>query len=248
MSTLQSHPRLVAFIDERIIKREPTTSIFVGCCLFGRERWLALCPRESKVGQVRRKRRLEAIDELLNALPGAAVLGYANLPNALFSPGEIDGTADILEMSRTDNIWSQAVAFTVVTGLAWLHHSDLLPGLADLYYDRKDLTVSHRARFESLFWQNLPKIAREAVAKDPSRFRTDASQFRFGIIQGVQKPAPGLQPDPFQRGTNLAHHFCTQAEALIKRGSTGRILVKDRTEDICATITKFTGTPYPKLE
>lgn len=242
MSTFSNPPRLVAFLDESIKKHESTTTFFVGCCLFGLDRWLALSEAERNVGEVRRKRRLQAIDELLNRIHGAAVLVYANLSNAVFCRDEIDGTADIPRMSRTDNIWSQMTLFAAATGVAWLHHSGLLLGPADLYYDRKDLTFEHRAVYENILRQNLPKIAREAAANDPSCFTTDANQFGFGIIQGVEKPGSGLQPNPFQRGTNLAHHVCTQAQALIDRGSRDRILVKDRTEDISATITKFAHT------
>lgn len=242
MNNFQNPPRLVIFLDESIKKHESTTAFFVGCCLFGLDRWLALCKAERKIGEIRRKRRLQAIDELLNEIRGVAVLVYANLSNAVFCPDEIDGTADIPRMSRTDNIWSQMTLFAAATGIAWLHHSGLLVGPGDLYYDRKDLTVEHRTVYESILRQNLPKIAREVAAKDPSRFTTDASQFEFGIIQGVEKPGSALEPNPFQRGTNLAHHFCTQAKPLIDRGSGGRILVKDRTEDISATISKFVDT------
>ena len=229
-------------MDESYKKHESTTTYFVGCCLFGLDRWLAFCEAERKVGEIRRKRRLQAIDELLSGIHGAAVLIYASLPNTVFCGHEIDGTADIPRMSRTDNIWSQMTLFAVATGVAWLHNSGLLVGPADLYYDRKDLTVEHRTVYENILRQNLPEIAREVAANDPSRFTTDASQFQFGIIQGVEKPRSGLQPDPIQRGTNLAHHFCSEAETLVKRGSTGRILVKDRTEDISDAISKFTDT------
>lgn len=242
MNTIPDPPRLVVFLDERIKKHESTTTFFVGCCLFGLDRWLGLCEAERKVGEVRRKRRLQAIDELLNEIRGAAVLAYAHLPDGVFCPDEIDGTADIPRMSRTDNIWSQMTLFAAATGVAWLHHSGLLLGPADLYYDRKDLTAEHRTAYEHTLRQNLPKVARDAAAKDPSRFTTDTSQFEFGIIQGVEKPGSGVQADSFQRGTNLAHHFCTQAEALVGRGSRDRILVKDQTKNISATITKFTDT------
>jgi len=226
-------------MDESIRMRGSTTVFYVGCFLFGLDRWRILCEAARKIGEFRRKRRLQAIDELLNEIHGVAVLTYANLSKEIYSPKEIDGTADIPRMSRTDNIWSQMTLFAIATGVAWLHHSGLLIGPADLYYDPKDLTIEHRTVYENMLRQNLPETAREAAAKDPARFSNDASMFEFGIIKGVEKPSSGIQPDTFQRGTNLAHHFCTQAETLVGRGSKGRILVKDRTGDVLETTAKF---------
>lgn len=239
MSDASRYPPVVAFLDERREELDRVTRMIVGCCLFGHDRWLTLYGREAVVGSVRRKRRLQAIDDLLSSVGGVGVLVYADLPGELLSQHEIDGTSDIPRMSRTDNVWSQLMLSAVFAALAWLQHSAVSLSAVNLYYDRRDLTSAHRTQFENLLRQILPQTAKEAAVEYPSLFTADVREMRFDTIRGVKKPASWASADAFQCGTDLAHHFCAQAATVIGRGSKGRMLVLDHTEVVTAMTSKF---------
>jgi hypothetical protein len=224
-------------MDESLKKHGSLTRFIVGSCFFRKDRWLALCEQhEKKVHEIGGKRKLEAIDELLSAISGYAVLVYADLPKVVCGH-DTDGTRDIPEMSRRDNIWSQLTLDAVATGLAWLQSGGRLLGAVDLYYDPKDLKSAHRDAWENYFRQNLVKFANE----DLSRYPGSVAQFGFGAIQSVEKPSHRSQISEYQRGVNLVHHFCSQARILISRGPTERVCVKDRTDNTLATLMEFTN-------
>lgn len=232
-------PPLIAFFDERFKSFDRVTRMIVGCCLFGRDRWIALHHHAARVSAVRLKRRLQAIDKLLARISGVAVLVYADLTPELLPPQETDGTSDIPRMSRTDNAWSQLTLSTVAAALAWLQRSDVSLGTVDLYYDRKDLTSEHRIQFENVLRAILPEIAREAAAEYPHLFTTVPHELRFRTICGIDKPESAVAPDAFQHGTGLAHHLYAQATALITRGSVGHTLIRNHTTAVHNMISKF---------
>ena len=237
------YPSLIGFLDERVTTSyERLTRVVVGFCLFGRDRWLSLHDREATVGTVRRRRRLQAVDDLLAQMGGIAVLAYADIRPEFLPRGEIDGCADIPRMSRADNVWSQVSLSAVFAGVSWLQSSGVSLGTVDPYYDRKDLTRKHRIAFESALRAALPQIVRDAAAEYPSLFRADSSELRVGVISGVEKPRPAVSVDAFQHGTNFAHHFCSQTAAVISRGTQRRILVRDHTSIMHDMICKFTRT------
>jgi hypothetical protein len=240
MSDLSPYPPVAAFLDERFEELGQRTRMIVGCCLFGHNRWMALHGREAEVGRARRKRRVQAIDNLLSSIGGVGVLVYADLPGELLTPHEIDGTADIPRMSRIDNVWSQLTLSAVFASLAWLQHSGVSVGAVNLYYDRKDLTAAHRTQFENILRQILPETAKEARTEYSTLFKADARELRFDTIRGVEKPVSWASADAFQCGTDLAHHFCAQASAVIGRRSEGHTLVRDHTEVVIAMLSKFT--------
>ena len=239
MSELSPYPPVVAFLDERFEDLGHRTRMIVGCCLFGHDRWMALHGREAEVGTARRKRRLQAIDDLLRSIGGVGVLVYSDLPSELFTPHEIDRTTDIPRMSRIDNVWSQLTLSAVFASLAWLQHSGVSVGAVNLYHDRRDLTAAHRTQFENILRQTLPETAKEAPTEHPALFKADASALRFDTIRGVGKPVSWASADAFQCGTDLAHHFCAQASAVIGRGSEGRMLVRDHTKVVSDMASKF---------
>ena len=222
MSDLSPDPSVAAFLDERFEELGQRTRIIVACCLFRHDRWIALHGREAEVGTARRGHRLQAIDDLLSSIGGVGVLVYADLPRELLMPHEIDETTDIPRMSRIDNIWSQLTLSAVFASLAWLQHSGVSVGSVNLYYDRRDLTAAHRTQFENILRQTLPETAKQAQTENPALFKADARELRFDTIREIEKPVSWASANAFQCGTDLAHHFCAQASAVIGRGSEGR--------------------------
>lgn len=234
------YPPAFCFLDERIERRSRRHRTIVGCCLFRQDRWLASRSRVAAIGGLRRRRRLGAIEELLSSAGGTAILAYADLADELIPSGEIDGTADIPRMSRTDNVWSQMTLTTVFAAVARLQSIGIPLGTVDLYYDQKNLTVAHQRQFETVLRETLPQIAREAANEHPSLFPADAAELQIGRIQGVPKCRSGQPGDEFQEGTSLAHHLCTQAPAIILRGTAGAIEVRDLAPYVRDMISKFT--------
>jgi len=230
---------LLVFVDEKTEDLDSAKRWIAGCCLFGREPWLAYHGRALKVGMVRKKRRLEELSAAVDTLGGVSVLVYADVPYQLIPRREIDGTTDIRAMSRTDNIWSQIILSGITAAIAWLQHSKLPLRNIEIFYDRKDLRSDHRYHFETILYEYLPKWAQQAAVKDPAKFSGDASSLRVMRIQGVEKPQKGHKPDPIQVGTSLADHLCRQSAELIRRGTGGRILVRDHTTLICEITSKF---------
>ncbi len=140
---------LIAFLDERYEFTGSSTTVVNGCCIFLRHHWLNLSDETAKAGQVKAKRQLQTLEHVLEQSHGVAVVAHANVPQSHYVSGEMDATGDIAAMSRPDNIWSQMMAFTICTGVAWLHHSQMPLGRIDVYYDSKSLKADHRAVFEA---------------------------------------------------------------------------------------------------
>jgi len=157
---------------------------------------------------------------------------HADIPNALMPPGEIDGTLDVPAMSRTDNLWSTTVSVAVVTAMAYIQGSAGTLDAVELFYDPKDLTAAHRAGFESVLSTTLPEIAEEVVAQFGASHGITAGNLRFLCIEQVPKPITGDHPSPAQRGTNLAHHLCSQSKSILGAGLVGRIVARDGTSAV----------------
>ena len=159
------------FIDERIEPMEQCRRLIIGCLVVERRQWEALYSEAKKVGATRRKRRLDAIADLLGHAGGFAFIGYADLPPDFVPPGELDGTDDIPRMKRADNVWSQAVLAAEAAVLACLRASGIANATIDLFYDPKDLTVTHRDAYERTLRETLSEIARE----DPNTHEVQAN-------------------------------------------------------------------------
>ena len=233
-------PPLIAFVDERLEHSPVFTRIIVGCCLFGLKRWTHFYQKAAMVRAVRSRRRLGKIQEFLHLMRGIAVLTFADVPSDLYRMSEIDGTADIPNMSRTDNLWAMAILSAVTSAVAWRPP----PGNIDLYFDRKDLKIAHRAQFENILRHTLPMIAMESATKDKSGFRSNHHVFQFSTIKAIDKPEKGSELNEFQRGTDMAHLLCSQASDIIVQGSTGLILVKNHTTVTRSMVNKFLSSPH----
>jgi hypothetical protein len=239
MNVAGSLPPLVAFMDERLERSASLTRIITGCCVFGRKRWMAFHQKAASVCAIRHRRRLAAFEEFLITMDGIVVLGYADIPSDLYRQSQIDGTDDIPRMSRTDNLWSQVFLSVVASALAFLQRPGCTLELIDLYFDRKDLKAAHRAQFENVLRKTLSEISIQAAVELPKVFGPSPHEFRFGAIEGIDKPERGSAFNAFQQGTELAHHLCSQATEIIRQGSAGRMLVGNHTDVVRSIIVKF---------
>lgn len=227
------------FIDERIEHHSSHSRLIIACVVVNQVRWDAVHLHAQAVGSVRKKRRLATIATTLEKIGGFAVLTYADISSDLMPPGEIDGTADIPTMSRTDNLWSQCVLSTVTAALACLRGAS--PSVTEaeicLFYDPKALTAEHQRAIEQVLRETLPEIAKE----HPDTQESDPTvQLLFRRIEAVPKRSGNSRADSLQTGTNLAHHLCCQAESLIQENFSCRIVVRNHTSVAQDMISKFT--------
>ncbi len=236
-TSTRTPPKICVFLDERVAGGDTSRHrLIVGCFVVGASRWKALHDAARRVGQVRGTRRLDEIGKLLAHLEGFGLLTYGDLPAELVPAGEIDGTNDIPTMARSDNVWSHAVLAAGAAVLASLPGFRVDAAALDFHYDPKSLTAPHRYAIERALRETLPEIAREA----PQRPERPTPYFTVGRVEQVPKPAPGIAPDSLQLGTNIAHHLCSQADALIRGRVIPRVLVCDHTQARVTMVSKFT--------
>ena len=231
---------LVAFLDERSEDSGSSRTLITGCCIFLRHHWFNLSHEAAKAGQVKARRQLKTLQDVLERIHGIAVVAQATGPRSEYLSGEMDATGDIAAMSRADNIWSQMMAFTICAGIARLHRSRMPLGLVEVYYDSKSLKADHRAVFEATIRRNIAKAARDAVSEHPERFNINQDHLTFGAIEQISKRTHGTKPTPYQQGTLLADILCRQWKHIAARGEHGRFLVKDFSGHVDRTLQAFT--------
>ena len=171
------------FLDERVEHGAASCRFIVGCIVCAKERWMALHGEVVRIGSLRQSRRLDGIRQLLDQLQGFALLAYADLSIPQVRPGEIDGTDDIPEMKRQDNVWSQSVLAAAAAVLACLRTSGLDSAEVDLYYDPKSLTVVHRDAWERTLREMLSEIAKEDPATGAIQLSPALAFRRIGTCQ-----------------------------------------------------------------
>jgi hypothetical protein len=86
---------------------------------------------------------LRSLSSTFDALEARTSISTADLENALFRSGEIDGADDIPSMARTDNIWSQCVIYGVTGLIVNLVKAGQEIGTTDIYFDPKSLKGEH---------------------------------------------------------------------------------------------------------
>lgn len=231
-------PEVWVFVDERFERGVASDRFIVGCIVCSKERWMALHDEAVRIGSLGQARRLDGIRQLLDKLQGFALLAYADLSIAQVRPGEIDGTDDIPEMKRHDNVWSQSLLAAAAAVLACLRTSGVESAEIDLYYDPKSLTMAHRDAWEMTLRETLSEIAKE----DPETGGIQLSPaLAFRRIEQVPKRQGEIEGDCAQHGTFLADRLCSQAPHLIGGEKVPRVLVRDHTTVLCSMVSKFAG-------
>jgi hypothetical protein len=216
------------FVDEKIEELSNHRRFIVCCAAFYQSRWGSAWAEIRKIGQLRKKRRLEKIIRLLEETAGLALLGYADIPLSMIPSGEIDGTDDVPQMTRSDNIWSQCVLFAVAGMLARLCRYRWHFSKAQLFYDPKSLKREHRDAFNGFLRKEVPLIARMHTGRE----------IQFQRIEEVPKQKSSVG-DALRSGIAVSHHLCFQSDLLIRQGTSKRIRVSDMTKQIIQTTSQF---------
>jgi hypothetical protein len=114
---------LYAFVDERYRCTASERFLATACLAAHQSRFSPRIEKAHDLPRPKDKRFLAAMDTLLSAVGGFAVVGAARIDPQVLRLKDKDATGDIREISRTDNAWSTAVVLTIGRTLAWLAQS-----------------------------------------------------------------------------------------------------------------------------
>lgn len=183
--------------------------------------------------------RIACIEKLLHDTNGFASLTYADLESSFLLRGERDGTNDVPDMARYDNVWSAVIAYGLAATLGYLGRNRLEVKTVDLYCDTRSLKRSHKSALEKVITQTLPEIIRKG-----RRQNLVHPQFRGRVrrLEFVSKAPMGRNPDKFQAGVLVVHYLLQNANSFIHSGGTQRICLRDNTQEVRGYIKKFLGT------
>jgi len=206
---------LYAFVDERYRYTSSERFLATACIAAHQSRFTPLVERRrANLPNVRDPSFLEAIDRVLYALDGFAVVGAARIDPKVLRLKDTDSTSDIREMARTDNAWSTAVVFTIGRTLAWLAQCSAGFSTVDVYFDPKNLKADHWLSVAKALRKSVPQVHQEFC--DLFHFR-DSRKASIRRVEQVPKQARGARATKFQVGVALADALCRHAGRPFRR-------------------------------
>ncbi len=217
------------FLDERYDRTATSDRFIIGCIVVGKGSWSRNSGEVMAVQQMRKTRRLQALNTLLNRAQGFAMLRYADIPVAQIGVGQKDYAEDVPIMSRRDNAWSILFAMTVVAALRRLRDYRIMSADVSLFHDPKSLTLEHRNAFHHLLRHTLPEIPNAEYG----------DQYSLNPVLEVAKGNHEDGMNDLQLGTSLAHQLCLLTEQIRSRGSIGRIECKDGSTTLSDSLSLF---------
>jgi hypothetical protein len=224
------------FLDESYLYDPTQTKIIMAAWGVEQERW----NRQSGSLQLYRTPVLNTILAAFDSLDAHAVIGTAILDNSAFRSGESDGTDDIREMSRTDNVWSHCAIFVVGSLIRDFVGSGQEMETVDIFCDPKSLKLDHL--------DAVKRALRDLVvpmAKNYAFVRGSKSIHKLSIcrIELVKKATAGQVADKFQLGTWVSDKLCSNSDqiAILKPP---RINMYDISEPVRKTALQFDGVPF----
>ena len=186
---------------------------------------------------------LERLDSALESLDALALVAWATLDESLFRYGERDGTDDIKDMGRPDNIWSVSIGFAVASLIVQLtlmrQHIDI--DTVDVYFDPKSLKRDHATALEKVLRDNVVSEARRYGAQ---RGVNLLKNLKIRRIQPVKKPKNDEAPDKFQMGTWVSDRLCSKSDEIRETGGTSRIKTHDMSDVVKRTVQPFDGKSF----
>ena len=183
---------------------------------------------------------LESLSSMLDALDARASISTADLENALFRSGEIDGTDDIPAMARTDNIWSQCTIYGLSGLVTDLVKAGQEIGTVDIYFDSKSLKSEHFQAIAETLRKLIVPTTKGYASKLNSQLLTN---FVVRRNERVEKPKAGQTPDRFQAGTWVADKICTNSDEMV-RLNPKRVIHYDISDVVRRTARQFDGIPF----
>src|SRR5262249_23187750 len=189
---------LYAFVDERYRYTADERFLAISCLAAHQSRFTSLIERVNvRLPHARDPSFLSAMDSMMEAVDGFAVVGASHLDSNVLRLKDTDATGDIREMTRTDNAWSTAVVFTIRRTLAWLAQTSAPFSTVDVYLDPKSLKPDHRSAVAKALRKSVPEVHKEFCDRFQLR---DSRRVSIRRVEQVPKPRKVTVPTKFQRG------------------------------------------------
>jgi hypothetical protein len=225
------------FIDEAYSRTGTRTKIALASWAVEQGAWSRQAER---LAELYKAPVLRFLSLMFDALDARASISTADLENALFRSGEIDGADDIPSMARTDNIWSQCVIYGVSGLIVDLAKAGREIGTVDIYFDPKSLKLEHFQAIQGTLQKQVVALAKGyANALNSPLLR----KFSIRRIEPVEKAQRGQVANKFQAGIWVAHKLCTNSEEIL-RLNPQRITHHDITDVVRRTAQQFDGIPF----
>lgn len=227
------------FCDEKYLDLDGAKRIITGYFAVPQDSWNHMSADRRALKVPYKIPRIARIEKILHDTFGVAVITYADLKSDLLPKGEHDGTNDVPDMSRYDNVWGAVVAYGLAATLKCLECYRLQVQNVDLYYDIRSLKQKQQLALERTVTQTLPAIINEGRRKGliPRDFRAKIRRF-----QPISKSPRGRDLNKFQAGVLVAHYLLRNANNLIHSGAGQRIHVRNNTEVVKDYIQMFFGS------
>lgn len=183
---------------------------------------------------------LNSIDGILRSLDAWAIVTRASLDTSLFRSGDIDGTDDVVRMSRTDNVWATCSTFLVTSLLAGYYKRREELATVDVYHDPKGLTAAHDEARRNVLRGPVVRHAKQFSISQNKRLFKKLSIRR---IESVTKPSDLQSATKFQIGVWVSDRLCSSADTL-EASQFSRIRSFDMSEEVRRTIQQYDGKRF----
>jgi hypothetical protein len=197
--------------------------------------------------QVQRRRRelyrtpiLDTINTVFESLGARGIVATASLNRKLVRSGESDGTDDITQMSRTDNVWSVSSIFALGALIREFVAGNQKIRTVDIHSDPKSLKPDHARVIIKTFRELLVPAAKQYAIGWGSM---GLQGLNIRKVDFVNKPRAGVTPNKLQLGTWIAHVLCSHSEEIAQDRPT-LITCHDMSDEVGRTIQQFDGIPF----
>jgi hypothetical protein len=227
------------YLDERIEENPDKVTFIISSFVLGAANIAALRQAFKEVMQVRKRRRLEKLVTFIERWQSTAIITYANIPQDIARPGEVDATLDIQKMNRRDNIWAQCVLYNLAKMCARLSGRNVPMGNVSVFFDPKDLPSLLNNAVRNYILTKIPKIAKEVMAS--SKY-DKLSNLNFTQVSFIEKSKSISNATQEQIGISISHHLMASFSQLRNFANLQRISVEDQTSDVIDGLKPFITT------
>jgi len=208
------------FCDEKYDEFPSCKRFLMGHIAVPQAGWNSISDARRDLSEPINMSRMARVHKLVEDIDGVALVTYADLRWKYLPQGQRDSIGDIMNMARTDHIWSVLMVYGVVQTLKWLELHNLMVKNVDGYYDTRTIKPRHRDAWAQVLTDELrkqiQKLSQQGFAN--AKYRPRIRRFR-----DTPKAAKGDKADKFQTGIDVAHHLLQFNRDIIASGDRGRV-------------------------
>lgn len=214
------------FCDESVVNLDCGKRFLTAHVAVPQSAWNSVSEAQRNLVEPVNVLQLDRVRKLLEDTNGLAIIAYADVPLLYLPAGEQDTTGDIRNMSRTDHIWSVALAFGMTSTFKWLTLHGLLLRTFDVYYDTHSMKGDHRKAWATAVTERLPKVISKVTSEE---HKPEVRRFC-----DTPKAPRGSPRDNFQAGIAVCDWLLNHATEIIQSGDQKRIHVRNNSEQMAS--------------